>query len=129
MLMDDWLHRKAEENAHNEILAFLMMVLGVNLLVGGLIVVFIAAGEPSWLLIFPYAPLQTQSAYLGLILTTAGFTILSAGFILVTYYDRKRSWFLKEIERSSTGKKRKTTIKTVDQILEEYAGRRTKESS
>jgi hypothetical protein len=30
--MEDWLHRKAEENAYNEILTFLMTILGVNLL-------------------------------------------------------------------------------------------------
>jgi len=88
------MHRKTEENAHNEILAFLMTVLGVNLLVGGLIVVILVAGEPSWPLIFPYTPPQTSSAYIGLILTITGFIILSAGFILVIHYDRKRTWYM-----------------------------------
>ena len=120
------MHRKAEENAHNEILAFLMTILGVNLLLGGLLVVIITAGEPSWLLIFPYKPLQTQSAYMGLILTITGFTILSVGFILVIHYDRKRSWYIREIERSSLPKKWKTNSKMVNQILEEYTGRRKK---
>ncbi|MEM3729069.1 MAG: hypothetical protein QXF75_07755 [Candidatus Bathyarchaeia archaeon] len=68
MSMEDWMHRKAEENAHNEILAFLMTILGVNLLVGGLIVTILLAGEPAWLLIFPYTA-QGSSAYIGLILT------------------------------------------------------------
>ena len=115
------MHRKAEENAHNEILAFLMTILGVNPLIGGLFVVIITAEEPSWLLIFPYKPL-----YMGLILTITGFTILSAGFILVIHYDRKRAWYIKEIERSSLPKKWKTNSKTVNQILEEYTGRRRK---
>lgn len=125
----DWLHRRAEENAHNEILAFLLMILGVNLLLGGLLTVVIVVGEPSWLLIFPYKLLQTQSAYLGLILTITGFMILSAGFVLAVYYDRKRLWYRKEIEKSSMPKiMEKTDIKTVNQILEEYVGRRKKES-
>lgn len=118
------MHRKAEENAHNEILAFLMTVLGVNLLVGGLIVVILVAGEPSWLLIFPYTPAQTPSAYIGLILTITGFIILSSGFILVIHYDKKRSWFIKEIEKASLPKKWKTDYKTANQILEEYTGKR-----
>ena len=122
----DWLHRRSEENAHNEILAFLLMILGVNLLLGGLLVVIIVVGEPSWLLVFPYKPLQTQSAYMGLILTITGFMILSAGFVLVVYYDRKKSWYRKEIEKSSMPKRWKTDIKTVNQILEEYVGKRRK---
>ena len=126
--MEGWLHRKAEENAHNEILAFLMIILGVNLLTGGLLAIIIAAGEPSWLLSFPYMPLQASPAYLGLILTVAGFAVLAAGLVLVMHYDRKRSWYIKEIEKSSMPKKWKTNSETVDQILEEYSGKRKKTS-
>ena len=126
--MEDWLHRKAEEDAHNEILAFLMIILGVNLLTGGLLAIIIAAGEPSWLLSFPYMPLQASPAYLGLILTVAGFAVLAVGFVLVMHYDRKRSWYIKEIEKSSMPKKWKTNSETVDQILEEYSGKRKKTS-
>jgi type VI protein secretion system component VasK len=125
----DWLHRRAEENTHNEILAFLLIILGVNLLLGGLLAVIIVVGELSWLLIFPYKPLQTQSAYLGLILTITGFIILSAGFVLAVHYDRKRLWYRKEIEKSSIPRRWKTDIKTVNQILEEYVGRRKEKSS
>jgi len=127
--MEDWLHRKAEEHAHNEILAFLMIILGVNLLIGGLLTIIIAAGEPNWLLNFPYVPLQASPAYLGLILTFTGFAILSAGFLLVVHYDRKRSWYVKEIEKSSIPKKWKTNSKTVNQILEEYTGKRKRDKS
>ena len=123
------MHRKAEEHAHNEILAFLMIILGVNLLIGGLLTIIIAAGEPNWLLNFPYVPLQASPAYLGLILTFTGFAILSAGFLLVVHYDRKRSWYVKEIEKSSIPKKWKTNSKTVNQILEEYTGKRKRDKS
>jgi heme/copper-type cytochrome/quinol oxidase subunit 1 len=123
------MHRRAEEYAHNEILAFLLMIFGVNLLLGGLLAVIIVIGEPGWLLIFPYKPLQTQSAYLGLILTITGFLILSAGFVLAVYYDRRRSWYRREIEKSSMPKRWKTDIKTINHILEEYVGRRKNKSS
>lgn len=116
------MHRKAEENAHNEILAFLMAVIGVNLLMGGLIVVTIVAGEPSWLFTFLYEPLQTSSAYLGLFLTFTGFLILLSGFILAVRYDRKRLWYIKELHKSSLHEKLKTSHAEVNQILEEHAG-------
>ncbi|MDI6904022.1 MAG: hypothetical protein QMD13_00800 [Candidatus Bathyarchaeia archaeon] len=119
MSFRDWLHRKADEHAHNEILSFLLMILGVNLLMGGLLVIVIVAGEPSWLLIFPYKPSQTSSAYLGLILAIAGFALLSAGFLLVIHYDRKRSWCIKELEKSSIHK-RVSSLKSVNEIMQEY---------
>ncbi|MEM3789454.1 MAG: hypothetical protein QXN95_06315, partial [Candidatus Bathyarchaeia archaeon] len=101
---------------------------GVNLLVGGLIVVILVAKEPNWLLIFPYTA-QGSSAYIGLILTITGFLTLSAGFILTIHYDRKRRWYIKEIEKSSLPKRWKKDYKTVNQILEEYVGKRKKESN
>jgi heme/copper-type cytochrome/quinol oxidase subunit 1 len=115
----EWLYRKAEQNAHSEILAFLMMVLGMNLLMGGLIVTVITAGEPN-LLFYLTQPLS-QSAVLGLILTITGFLVLSAGFIMVVHYDRQRSWHLKEIEKSTHFRNRKITIKTQDELLKGLA--------
>lgn len=124
MSFKDWLHNRAEENAHNEILAFLTMILGINLLVGGLIVTLIVIGEPSLLLVLPTQQPLSPSVLLGLILTVAGFVLLSTGFILVVHYDRKRSWYISQIEKSNIYKKRKPFPKTVNEILEEYAGKR-----
>jgi hypothetical protein len=114
---EEFLYRKAEQNAHSEILAFLMMTLGMNLLIGGLIVTIMAAGQLN---LFPYMLQQplNQSATLGLILTLTGFSILLAGFILVINYDRQRSWHLSQIEKSTRLKSRKITIRTPDEILE-----------
>lgn len=127
MSFRDWLYRKADEHAHNEILSFLLMILGVNLLIGGLLITVIIAGEPSWLLIFPYKPSQTSSAYLGLILAIAGFALLSSGFLLVIHYDRKRSWCIKELEKSNMHK-RVSSLKSVNEIMEEYMGKREEAS-
>jgi hypothetical protein len=60
----------------------------------------------------------SQSATLGVILTLSGFSILSAGFILVIHYDRQRSWHLSQIEKSTKLKSRKITIRTANEILE-----------
>jgi hypothetical protein len=115
---EDWLYKKAEQNAHSEILSFLMMVLGMNLLIGGLIVTIIVVGQPNLFLFVIQQPLN-QSAALGLILTVTGFAILSAGFMMVIYYDRQRTWHLREIEKSTKIKNRKITVKTTNEILEE----------
>jgi hypothetical protein len=50
----------------------------------------------------------SQSAALGLILTLSGFFILPAGFILGINYDRQRSWHLRQIEKSTQLKSRKS---------------------
>lgn len=116
--IEDWHNIKAEQNAHNEILAFLMMIVGVNLLVGGLIVTVMTVGEP---IINPFNIQQvlSYSSILGLILTISGFSIISAGFILVIHYDRKRTWHLKEIEKTTALKNRRIHVRSAGQILDE----------
>lgn len=97
-----------------------MMVLGMNLLMGGLIVTVITAGGPNLLFYLTQQPLS-QSAVLGLFLTVTGFLILSAGFVLVVHYDRQRSWHLNEIEKSTRLRNRKVTIRTQDELLKALA--------
>jgi formate-dependent nitrite reductase membrane component NrfD len=128
LLVEEWLHRKAEENAHNEMLAFLLIVLGVQFLTTGLLVTIFTSGQEMWLFAL-YKQLQTASIGLGLILTITGFTISSTGFILVVHYDRKKAWYRRQIEKTSIIEKWKMKPKSVDEILEEYVGRRKKENN
>ena len=118
MSFEDWLYRKSEQNAHSEILAFLMVVLGVNILIGGLVVTIITVGQASLLFSMFSQPLNS-STVLGLVLTLVGFCLLCAGFVLVVYYDRERSWYLGEIEKSTQIKNRKIAVRTAHDILEE----------
>jgi hypothetical protein len=115
---EDWLYRKSEQNAHSEIMAFLLVVLSVNLLLGGLVVTVLTVGQQTLL---PFLVVQTSgaSSVLGLILTVAGFCLLCLGFILVVYYDKERSWYLGEIDRSTQLKNRKVKVKTAHDVLEE----------
>jgi hypothetical protein len=123
---EDWLYRKSEQNAHSEILAFLMMVLGVNILVGGLVVTVITVGQAP---MFPFVFSQpmNSSAVIGLVLTLVGFCLLCAGFMLVVYYDRERSWYLGEIEKSTKIRNRKITVRTAHDILEELVENKKKD--
>jgi len=95
-----------------------MVVLGVNILVGGLVVTIITVGQASLLFSMFSQPLNS-STVLGLVLTLVGFCLLCAGFVLVVYYDRERSWYLGEIEKSTQIKNRKIAIRTAHGILEE----------
>jgi hypothetical protein len=117
---EDWLYRKAEQNAHNEILAFLMMIMGMNLLIGGLVVTVIVLGEPTLLLFIIQQPLS-HSATIGFMLTVAGFSVLAFGFVLVVHYDRERSWYVGETTKSTMYRKKKPTAKTTNQTLKELA--------
>jgi hypothetical protein len=116
----EWLYRKAEQNAHREILAFSMMILGMNLLMGGLNMTVITAGGSN---LFFYVTQQSlsQSAILGLALTIMGFLIISAGFVPVVHYDRQRPWHLSEVEKSTRSKNRKVTVRTPDELLKGLA--------
>jgi NADH:ubiquinone oxidoreductase subunit 5 (subunit L)/multisubunit Na+/H+ antiporter MnhA subunit len=125
LLVEDWLHKKAEESAHNEILAFLSIILGVQFLIAGLLVTILISGQEWWLFAI-YEQLQTASISLGLILTIIGFAISLTGFMLVIYYNKKRSWYRRQIEKSSVMEKWKMKPKSVDEILEEYVGKRRK---
>ena len=50
LALRDYLREKAEESRYNETLAFLIMVIGVNFLVGGMVATVIAVEDPEWLL-------------------------------------------------------------------------------
>jgi len=121
MLVEDWLRRKAEENAYNEILAFLLLVLGMNLLMGGLLMSLIVAGELTVILQPSNLP-PSFTAYSGFTLTVVGFFVMFSGLTVTICYSRKRLWYISQIERSSL--RMKVTPKKANTIVEEYAGKR-----
>jgi len=117
---EDWLNRRADESSHNEIMSFLMVILGINISIGGLIVTILTSGEPN---IFPFLSPQpvSFSIALGPILTIVGFALTSAGFMLSVYHDRRRSWYLGEIHKATAyEQKKKSKSKAADPVLEPY---------
>jgi hypothetical protein len=119
----DWLHRKADESAHNEVLAFLTVVLGINLAVGGLIVTIIMLGGPNFLVFLTQRPVDLSVA-LGPVLTFVGFFVTCVGFVLTFYHDRKRAWYQGEMEKSSIYEKAKSGAKSPEEVLKEYINRK-----
>jgi len=100
-----------------------MVILGINISMGGLIVTIMMVGGPN-LLSFLTRPISISVA-LGPTLTFIGFLVASIGFITTFHYDRRRTWYLREVQKSSMFEK-KTGQKTPNEVLEEYA--RGKES-
>jgi len=116
---EDWLYRKADQYAHNEILAFLMMILGMISLIGGLNVTLAVSGQLLLIPMIDQYPLSPSSS-VGLVLTTAGFIVFSGGFVSTVHYDRKRSWHVGEIEKAYQLKNRKIDIHVVKETLERF---------
>ena len=118
MAFEDWLNKKANHYAHNEILAFLMMLLGANFLIGGLLMTVFMTGE---LMAFSFVNQQslTMASVIGLVLSVTGVFVLLSGFFLVLHYDRKRKWHLGEIEKADKLKNRKIRIAQAGEMLRE----------
>ena len=87
-----------EELRHRETLAFLIIIMGMISLMGGLTVTILHSNQLTWLLFFPYEP--GSSGILGVGLSLLGFSLTSVGFVLAVYYDREKMWFLYQIRES-----------------------------
>jgi heme/copper-type cytochrome/quinol oxidase subunit 1 len=97
----DYMRESVQELRHREILSFLIMVMGMISLMGGLTMTSILARQISWFLILPYEATSSPSSLLGIALTLLGFGLTSVGFVLAVYYDREKMWFLKHLKRSN----------------------------
>ena len=98
----DYMRENVEELRHRETLAFLIMIMGMISLMGGLTMTIILANQLSWFLFFPYEPSPGPAGLLGMALTLLGFSLTSAGFVLAVYYDREKMWFLNQLKESNT---------------------------
>jgi len=98
----EYMQENVEELRHRETLSFLIMIMGMISLMGGLTMTAILANQLSWFLFFPYEPTPSPSTLLGMALTLLGFSLTSAGFVLAIYYDREKMWFLNQLKESNT---------------------------
>ena len=122
MSFGDYLHRKAADSTHNEILAFLTVILGAVILMGGFLVTFIVVEQPKWFFLFPYQISSQPSSFLGLILALTGFLLMSTGFIMIIYYDRRKVWCLSQIEESNpytNSAQKKLKLERIKKLVEE----------
>jgi hypothetical protein len=125
LAFEEWQYRQAEKNAHNEILAFMITVIGVNFLIGGLIITVFTTGQPIILPFITYQFINLPIA-LGVILTSSGFAIVFAGFVLSIHYDKQRTWHLKEIDKTNGQKNWQVAVKTANEMLQQIDEKKKK---
>lgn len=103
----DYLHERAEESRHNEILAYLMFVAGAIFFVGGLVITAITTEDPEWFLFFPYEITLHAYSYLDLFMVLSGFMLLIVGMILCIYYTFDKTFYLHQLNEVNMNKKNK----------------------
>ena len=65
MSIQDYMHEKAEESRHNEIIAYMMFLAGSVFFVGGILSSLSMGRVPNWFLFNPYLADYTQMLFSG----------------------------------------------------------------
>jgi hypothetical protein len=101
MSIQDYLHEKAEESRHNEIIAYIMFLAGSVFFIGGILSSMGMGREPNWFLFIPYLADSTPVMVLELILLLAGLSMIFSGIGVGIHYYRDRGWYMKELGKAN----------------------------
>lgn len=108
MALRDYLHEKAEESRHNETLGFLIMVIGVNFLVGGIVATVVTVENPEWLLFIPYKLNSDPYSLVGLSFASIGLVLLVLGIVFSVHSALQRSLYMDRLKEAQTLEAEKT---------------------
>lgn len=116
MALMEYLHEKAEESRHNEVVGHLITITGVLFLIGGTIVTVSAIENPDWLLFIPYKLTSNPYNLIALIFTVLGYILLIFGIIFSIHYATERSWYMWRLHDTQTEaeEKLKSMVKYVE---------------
>jgi hypothetical protein len=101
MSIQDYLHEKAEESRHNEIIAYIMFLAGSVFFIGGILSSLGMGREPSWFLFIPYISDSTPVMLLEIILLLTGLSLIFSGIGVGMHYYRDRGWYMKELGKAN----------------------------
>lgn len=101
MSIQDYLHEKAEESRHNEIIAYMMFLAGSVFFVGGILSSLGMGREPSWFLFIPYLASSTQVMFLEIALLLTGLLLIVSGIGVGLHYYRDRGWYMRELGKAN----------------------------
>ena len=100
MSIHDYLHEKAAESRHNEIIAYIMFLTGSVFCIGGILSSLVMSQEPNWFLFIPYIADFTEAMFLELSLLIIGLFLIVASIGSGVHYYRTRSWYLRELAKA-----------------------------
>jgi hypothetical protein len=101
MSIQDYLHEKAEESRHNEIIAYMIFLAGSVFFVGGILSSLGMGREPSWFLFIPYLADYTQVMFLEIALLLTGLSMIFSGIGVGVHYCRDRGWYMRELGKAN----------------------------
>jgi len=101
MSIQDYLHEKAEESRHNEIIAYMMFLAGLVFFVGGILSSLGMGREPSWFLFIPYLADSTEVLFLEIALLLTGFLLIFSGIGVGLHYYRDRGRYMRELGKAN----------------------------
>ena len=101
MSIQDYLHEKAEESRHNEIIAYMMFLAGSVFFVGGILSSLGMGRDPSWFLFIPYLANPTQVLFLEVALLLTGLLLIFSGIGVGMHYYRDRGWYMRELGKAN----------------------------
>jgi hypothetical protein len=101
MSIQDYLHEKAEESRHNEIIAYIMFLAGSVFFIGGILSSLGMGREPSWFLFIPYISDSTPVMLLEIVLLLTGLSLIFSGIGVGMHYYRDRGWYMKELGKAN----------------------------
>jgi len=112
----EYLHEKAEESRHNEIVGYLITITGVIFLIGGTIVTVSVVPNPEWFLFIPYKLSSHPYSVMGLVFTILGYILLGFGIAMSIHYAGERSWYMWRLQDTQTEAEEK--LKSMVQYVE-----------